>query len=395
MYGAAFAGLPRDVWLLFMALLVNRAGTMVLPFLTLYLTGQRGMSVVEAGQILGLYGIGAVIGSYAGGWLSDRIGATLTMRIALLINGVGFLFFLLLSTPLEIAIGIFFLAIVAEGFRPALMTATAERTPAVMQIRAFALIRLAANIGMAIGPAAGGFLALYSYNWLFIGDGVTCLAATVILFVALGKSPAIGDASTAAGSQGARSPWLDPPFLALLLLTFVFATVMFQIFTTLPLYLRQVHGLRENVIGLLLGFNALLIVVFEMVLVHWVERFARMLIIGIGALLTCVGMGLMPLGDSLPYLAFTIAIWTVGEMLAFPFITAVAAARPGPAQRGRYMGAYNVAFALAFIAAPIAGTWIYHRYSPHAVWYAVLGLGLPLLGWALLLSSPFNQREPA
>lgn len=363
---------------------------MVLPFLSLYLTTQREMSVVEAGRMLGLYGIGSVIGAYAGGLLSDKIGATTTMRITLLANAVGFLCFLVLSTPAQIAVGIFLLSLVAEGFRPAVMTATAERTPAVMQTRAFALLRLAANLGMGIGPAVGGVLALYSYHWLFIGDAATCLVAAVLLFTALGKSPAIGDAATASGSQGARSPWLDPPFLSLLVLVFLFATVLFQVFTTLPLYLRQVHGHRENVIGLLLGFNALLIVVFEMVLIHWAERFARMLMIGIGALLMCLGMGLMPLGASLPFLAFTIAVWTVGEMLALPFFNAVVAGRPGPAQRGRYLGAYNMAYSLAFIAAPLAGTFIYQRYSPDAVWYAALALGLPLFCWAFLLSDQFN-----
>jgi len=387
--------LPRDVWLLFFTLLVNRAGTMVLPFLTLFLTGRRGLSVVEAGRLLGLYGIGAVVGSYVGGWLSDRIGATTTMRIMLLASGAGYLVFLLLSTPLEIAVGLFLLSIVVEGFRPAMMTATAERTPTVMQIRAFALIRLAANLGMAIGPALGGILALYSYSWLFVVDSVTCLVAAALLFLALGKSRAIGDAASGSGSQGTRSPWTDPPFLALLLLAFCFATVLFQVFGTLPLYLRKVHGYREDVIGMLLGFNALLIVAFEMVLIHWAQRFARMRMIGIGALLLCLGMGMMPLDDSLPYLWLTIAVWTVGEMLAFPFINAVAAARPGAAQRGRYLGAYNMAFALAFIAAPIAGTWVYERFGPDAVWYAVIGLAAPMAGGALLLSRAFDTREPA
>jgi MFS family permease len=387
--------LPRDVWLLFWVLLVNRAGTMVLPFLSLYLTTQRDMSVIEVGRMLGVYGVGSVIGSYAGGWLSDKIGATNTMKITLLANGVAFLAFLVLTTPQQILAGVFCLSLVAEGFRPAVMTATSERTPAALQARAFALLRLAANLGMGIGPAVGGFFALYNYNWLFIADAVTCLVASVVLFTALGKSTSIGEAASGTGSQGKRSPWRDPPFLALLLLVFLFATVLFQIFTTLPLYLRQVHNYRENVIGMLLGFNALLIVVFEMVLIHWTERYARMTMIGIGSLLMCLGMGLMPLQASIPYLGLTIAIWTLGEMLALPYFNAVAAARPGVAQRGRYLGAYNMAYSLAFIAAPVAGTWIYQRYSPDLLWYAVMAMGLPLLLWALFLSKYFEAKETA
>ena len=73
LYRDAFAGLGRDVWLICVVLLVNRAGTMVLPFITLYLTEQRDLTVAMAGRMLSLYGLGAVAGAYIGGWLCDRV----------------------------------------------------------------------------------------------------------------------------------------------------------------------------------------------------------------------------------------------------------------------------------------------------------------------------------
>jgi predicted MFS family arabinose efflux permease len=205
------------------------------------------------------------------------------------------------------------------------------------------------------------------------------------------------DESVEAGSDrhGARSPWRDGPFLGLWLLVTVLALTFFQIFSTLPVYLREIYGFREDTIGILLGFNAAIIVVFEMVLVHWAERLDRMLVVGFGALLICLGFGLMPLGSTAAFVALTIVIWTVGEMLALPMLNAVVAERADPANRGRYMGLYTMAYSVAFIIAPVAGTWIYDRFGPTALWTVVGGLGVPLLAGSVALRGPLRKSRAA
>lgn len=392
LYRDAFRGLPRDVWLLSFVALVNRSGSMVLPFISLYLTQDRGLTISGAGRVLALYGLGAIAGSYIGGWLSDRIGATRAQAASLLASGAGFLGFLLLDSAVEVAVGAFVLSVLVESFRPAVMTDMARRAPAELQPRAFALLRLAVNLGLAVGPAAAGFLALVGYRWLFIFDALTCWLAAVLLRTILGFTPPAPHGGRAAGSATkARSPWRDGPFLLLMLFMVCLASVFFQIFSTLPLYFRQVYGFREDAIGLLLALNAVLIVAFEMVLIHRLERLARLPWIGLGAFLVCTGLALMPHGSSVPWVAFTIAVWTLGEMLALPLVNAVVADRAGGARHGRYMGLYTMSFSIAFGFGPVCGTWIYEHFGPDTLWHGIGVLGVVLGLGAVALIRAFRS----
>ena len=126
---------------------------------------------------------------------------------------------------------------------------------------------------------------------------------------------------------------------------------------------------------------------------HWAERRDRMTIVGIGALLVCLGFGLMPLGATAAFAALTIVVWTVGEMLALPLLNAVVADRAGTSNRGRYMGLYNMAYSVAFIIAPAAGTSVYHHFGPSVLWVGVGALGVPLLAGSLVLRRALRNPE--
>ena len=393
LYRAAFSGLPRDLWLLAFIALVNRSGSMVLPFLGLYLTREQGLGVAAAGRLLALYGVGAVVGAWLGGWLSDRIGALQTQRLSLAASGAGFLLFPALRSPGAIAVGVLVLSVIAESFRPANMAEFSHRAPAGRQGRAFALLRLAANLGVSVGPAVGGILAVRSYVWLFVGDALTCWIAAAMLLLLVRPLPA--DMPAAGGPLPApdRGPWRDGPFLALMGLVMLIAVVFFQVMSTLPLDLNGRLGFREDVIGGLLALNAGLIVIFEMVLIHWSERHERMHVVAGGVLLLCLGFGLIPLGISVGYVMLTIVVWTVGEMFALPMITAVVADRAGRGMRGRYMGFYTMAFGLAFLLGPFCGTAIYARFGARALWFGIGGMGPALAIGALLLRRPLARRS--
>lgn len=391
-YRSAYTGLPRDLWVLSAILVVNRAGSMVLPFLSLYFTQVCEMPVAQAGRLLSVYGLGAIGGSYLGGWLSDSIGATRTQQVSLIGSGFGYLWISTLKTFWSIGLAMFVLSIFVEAFRPAVMADVAERAPEGLQVRAFALLRLAANLGVGIGPAVGGYLALYSYKWLFVADAGTCWIACVLLVLML--KPVAGQRHTTAGVASPVSPWRDLPFLMLMSLVVVLASAFFQIWSTLPIYYREHYAFREDTIGLLLALNPLLIVIVEMVLTQWAERRRRLPLIGLGAFLVCVGLAAMPLGRSLPFVALTITLWTFGEMLSLPLINAVVADRAAPGTRGRYMGIYTMAFSLAFVFAPALGTYVYQGFGPDKLWYAIGALGVVLWLWALVLRRPLRAKSP-
>jgi predicted MFS family arabinose efflux permease len=379
-YRVAYADLPRDVWLLASAALVNRSGTMVLPFLALYLTRELHFSTVTAGQILSLYGLGSMAGSLLGGWLTDRVGAIRVQIASLLAAGVGFLALSQLRTASTIGIAVLLTAAVGDAFRPALFAAIAVKTPAALLSRAFALVRMASNLGMAVGPALGGFLATRRYLWLFVGDAGTCWAAAVVLAAALlARERAVRLQETA--RTGPRpSPWHDGPFLLFLGLMALLGTVFFQLFTTFPLYLRSAYGLHEGTIGFLLALNAIAIVTVEMLLLKLVERYAPLRVAAVGTLLVCGGFAVLPLGRGLAFAILSTAVWTLGEMLAMPLSSAHVGRHAPAASRGSYMGAYTLAFSLAAVVAPTLGTLVYARFGPAVLWMGVGAAGLVLFG---------------
>ena len=222
-YREAFSGLPREIWLLCLITLVNRAGTMVLPFFALFLISDRGMGVAAAGQLMALYGVGSIAGSFLGGWLSDRVGSIRAQQFSLVSAGVGYLVILQVESIEALSLVILLSSVAAEGFRPAVMTSIAHRAPRGLQARSFALLRLAINLGMAIGPALGGMLALHSYSLLFIVDAATAWLAALLLAWMVrsrGRSPAEQEPKP---PPGARSPWRDGPFLLLTLLVIAMA----------------------------------------------------------------------------------------------------------------------------------------------------------------------------
>ena len=174
-YQAAYSGIPRKIWLLCLVVFVNRSGHMVLFFMVLYLTRDLNFTVSLAGELISIYGVGALIGAYLGGRLSDTIGSLRIQKFSLILNGTGYILLDFFFSPLMIGILLFFNAVVGEAFRPASTTALAAMAPPVLRSRIFALNRLAVNLGIAIGPTVGGILALYDYSYLFWVDGLTCL----------------------------------------------------------------------------------------------------------------------------------------------------------------------------------------------------------------------------
>jgi predicted MFS family arabinose efflux permease len=371
-YRDAFTGLSRRVWLLSLATLINRSGTMVLPFLVLYLTKERGFTTTQAGQTLALYGLGGMAAAYFGGWLCDHVDPHRIMKWSLTSTGAALLALGHLRGRPAISAMVVVLSLVGETFRPANLAALTAASDPGERARSFALMRLAVNLGMTLGPTLGGFLALYDYGWLFVGDGATCLLAAGLLqlvFPSGGALRAVPRAERAHPVAPVRSPWRDLPAVSAFGLLLLLNLVTFQIVSTFPLSLRDLYGFSEERIGLVLAVNTILIVLFEMVLVHSLARRDPLKVSGFGAFLFCLGLSLLPLGSSFGYAVFTVAIWTSGEMITFPIVSSAIADRAPEASRGRYMGLLNLSFATAFVVAPLVGTWVYQNLGARTLWF--------------------------
>ena len=384
-YQASYSGLPKAVWMLSFVIFVNRSGSIVLFFMTLYMTRKLNLSISMAGQIVSLYGIGALIGSYLGGWLSDKISARRVQLLSLITSGIGFIIISFITSTVFIAGMMLLLGMLSESFRPANATAIAEVCPPLLRARGFALNRLAVNLGITFGPAIGGFLATVDYKLIFWVDGVTCLSAAFLLWIFYHKIVPYKTADGHLDKEQTQSPYKDKIYMSVLILLFFAGIIFVQIFNTWPLYLREYYNLIEYRIGLLLTINATIIVLFEMPIIHRLERKNHLKIISIGSLLLSIGFVLLPLGNSFIFAAFTVVIWTIGEILLFPLIIGFIANRAGEKNRGQYMGLLTFSFSLAFVVGPLVGTSIYDSFGASILWLSLGVLGVfSFIGYQIL-----------
>ncbi|MGI8637233.1 MAG: MFS transporter, partial [Segetibacter sp.] len=180
LYKAAYLGLSRQTWFLSLVILINRSGTMVVPFMTMYATQKLHFSIVDAGIIMALFGAGSIVGAFIGGKLTDTIGFYKIQVSALLGGGVMFIVLGYLHSYFMLCCGTFVLGLINESFRPAHSTAIAYYSKRENRTRSYSLNRLAINLGWAFGGALGGFLASYNYHLLFWVDGLTNISAAVI-----------------------------------------------------------------------------------------------------------------------------------------------------------------------------------------------------------------------
>jgi MFS family permease len=389
---STYTGIPKNAWMLSVVMLINRVGMVVIFYLTLYLTNVHFYTVRDAGILVSIYGLGSLIGSYVGGWLCDYWGTSRVQFLSLAFSGLGYLVIPLMNGYWELALSLFILAIFAEAIRPANITAIAEVCPPEIRPRGYALNRLAVNVGVAIGPAVGGYVARINYHYLFYMDGITSLAAAVLFYIIFFKKP-IGKQQIKSEEKGPQpGPLKDPPFVFFLFLLLIIGLFFLQIFNTWPLYLKDHYNLLEDRMGLLLAINALFLVLFEMPIVHRIERKPPLNIIAIGVLFLFFGFAILPLGTLFTFAIFSTLIWTTGEMLIFPLSSTFIANRATEQNRGKYMGLFTFTFSLAFVIGPLAGAWVYDEISPEALWYG-MGVAGIFVSIGIKMLARFTKHE--
>ncbi|WP_121354389.1 MDR family MFS transporter [Flavisolibacter nicotianae] len=357
LYKNAYTGIPRPAWWLALVMFVNRSGTMVIPFLTVYLT-HEGYSLREAGYVMGAFGLGSIVGGYLGGRLTDRFGSFYIQFFSLFINGIFFIVLGQMHSLWQYALCIFLLSSLGEAFRPANAAAIAAYSNDSNRIRCYSLNRLAINLGWSIGPAVGGVLASISYSYLFWADGLTCMAASFLLFAGLSpsKQPKPEKAKSRK-NESTTTAYKDKPFLQGMFYLFLVGLVFFQLFSVLPAYYKTELNLNEATIGWILAMNGLLIAAIEMVLVYKLEnRRSSLLYIMTGSLLMGAAFLALGAGKTTTIAVASMIIVTFGEMFLFPFLNNFWVKRSTESNRGQYAALYTMSFAAATVLAPTLAT---------------------------------------
>jgi predicted MFS family arabinose efflux permease len=387
------SGLPRGVWVLVAATLVNRTGTMFLPFLVLYLTRARGYTPGEAGATLALFGAGALLAGPLAGRLSDRFRPVRVMQISLTASGALLLVFPLVRSAFVISAFVLLVAFVTEAFRPASLSVVSHLVAPERRKAAFALQRLAINLGMSVGPAAGGFLAEVSWPSLFVVDGVTSLLAALTLAFFFPREASVSSGSGAPRPLPASPASVDARFLFFLAAVIPVGIVFFQHESSMALYFVRDLAFAASTYGLLHTVNTLLIVLFEVPLnlatSHWPHRRGLVL----GSILVGAGFGALAFARSLPGVILTIVVWSFGEMVLLPGLAAYVAEVAPDERRGAWLGLYTMSFNVALFFGPAFGTLLLEHFGGRVLWGTMFALGL--LSALLFARVDERHRGPA
>lgn len=374
-----FRGFTREVWILTLITFINRAGTMVLPFLSKYLKEDLGFTLSQVGWVMVCFGAGSMIGSWLGGKLSDKIGFYRIMVFSLFTTGLLFLSIQFVTSFYGLCAAMFGIMLIADMFRPAMFVSLSAYAKPENRTRALTLVRLAVNLGFAAGPAMGGLIILgIGYKGLFWADGLSCITAILIFTLLVKEKKKPKAPETLIEDAENRSAFKDIPFLLFLFCSFATALIFFQLFTTLPLYHKDVYKLTEFHTGLLMSLNGLMVFALEMPLVSYLERnnVPKIKIILWGSVCMTLSFAILLVNVWIGILLLSVLFLTFGEMFCFPFSNSFAMSRAPRGHEGRYMALYTMTFSGAHIASSKLGMEIIDWKGYNYNWQVMAAIGL-------------------
>lgn len=396
-YLTNFKGFSKEIWILTFITFLNRAGTMVIPFLSKYMKENLSFSYTQIGWIMFFFGTGSIIGSWLSGKLSDKIGFYKVMVFSLFTSGLVFIALQYLTSFESLCIGILILTSIADMYRPAMLLALDTYGNKETRTRALTLTRIAINMGFLIGPLLGGLIIMnVGYRGLFWVDGLTCILAILIFSIMVKEQKLPFKLKKIKSDVNSNKViFSDKPFLLHLLITMITGILFFQMFTTLPLYHKVQFNFTEFHTGLLLSLSGLIIILFELPIVRFVEEnnIDRIRVISIGILSMSVSFLVMLISSWSGILVFTVCFMSIGVMLTFPFANSFAMSRVHMNLKGRYIAVFTMSYSFAHILSAKISMGIIEIYSYQANWYFMGLLGSTALVLCYWLSIMLKEEK--
>jgi MFS family permease len=392
------AAFPSGFWWLWSSTLVNRLGTFVLPFLTLYLTLTRGCSPATAGLVVACFGLGSTAGSLLGGYLTDRVGRRATL-IGTQLASAGITAALGVVTPIPvIAVLTLLLGVTTAAWRPATSAMITDLVQPQDRHRAFMVNFWATNLGFGLSTILAGFVVGLGYIWLFAGDAATTMACAIITVIKLKETrpagPTYGEARTRSPRAGIRQILKDTRFLWLIVFAFMVWLLYFQGSTTLPVAMSR-HGLSPRDFGFVISVNGFLIVLLQIPVSRLTANWRKGRLLATSALLFGCGFGLVAFaGSTAVVYAVSVGVWTLGEMIYTPSASAVVADLAPDHLRGRYQGLFELSFAAASFIGPIGGGLLLAHTGGAVLWgcCAAVGAAACVGFWFVLSGTGTSSR---
>jgi len=363
--GRWFGGLPRLFWVLWAGILINRLGTLVEPFLGVYLVAVRGFPATAAGAVLAIYALGSMASQILGGALADRLGRRAALTAGMLANGAALIALGYVTAAPAVTAMTFAAGATIDMYRSAAQALVADLIPAAGRARAYGLISWAANLGFSAAMLAGGMLAQAGFRWLFWADALTCAAFAALAWRALPAAPARA-AAPATQPRGFAGVLRDRVIAAFMLVVLGQTAVYQQGFTTLPIAMHAA-GLPPRDYGLVMALNGVVIVTVQPLASTRLGRRDQGLVIAAGTVLLGAGFTVTCLASSALGYAGAACIWTLGEIATAAAGGAVAADLAPAHLRGRYLGLHGAVCSLGALLAPLGGTQLLRAGAP-ALW---------------------------
>jgi MFS family permease len=392
-FRAATSGYPRQFWILFWGSLINSmGGSMVWPFLTVYMRQHLDVPLTSIMLLFTLNSLTGLIAASIAGPAVDRFGRKIAMALSLAGSCAVYLAMIDANTLAAWAVVMASLGVIWPLYRVGADAMVADMIEPARRAGAYALLRMVSNLGIAVGPMIGGFLSGVSYTYAFLGGAAANFTFFLLVLLAVRETlPQRRADPQATPADGGYAPVLrDLPFLAFCGI-YVVATMPSSIMMTLlAVYAKENFGVPESQYGFVMATNALMVVFFQYIVTRRAEGYAPLRVLTLGALLYAFGVGSVALGRGFPAFVLSMAIMTSGELLLVPTATALAANLAPAEMRGRYMGLFGITWSIGFGIAPVIGGLLSDRVAPAATWYGGLALGLTAMAGFLALARRLN-----
>lgn len=405
-----FREFPGTFWVLMGASFIDRlGGTMVFPFFALYVTQKFGVGMTQAGILFGIFSIAGLVGSIIGGGLTDKFGRRGLVLFGLIVSALSSV-----SMGLANDLNLFyalaaFVGLLSDVSGPAYQAMMADILVEEKRAEGFGILRVVMNMAWILGPAIGGLLAARSYLLLFILDAISSLITAAIVYRLVPETkPASAEgteeSSVLATMQGYLQVVRDRVYGAFILISIVVGAVYLQMYSTLSVYLRDVHGIPAQGFGTLISINAGTVVIFQFWITRRIKRFPPMAMMATGTAFYLVGFAAYGFVSGFALFLIAMILITIGEMISVPLSQALAAHFAPEDMRGRYMAIFGLSWAIPSTFGPAAAGVIMDNYDPNWIWYAcgilaaigVLGyLGLHLKLGGRFTAEDVHRAQPA
>jgi MFS family permease len=376
-----FVEYPPQFWLMASGLLISSAGSsMIWPFLMIYVSEKLSLSLSTVSFLITINAGTGLLTSFIAGSIADRLGRKPVMVFSLVVSGFSYLLMSQVHTYLGFAILMFVMGASNPLYQVGADAMVADMIPSEKRTSAFAIIRMVNNAGIAIGPAAGGFLASHSYTYAFIGAASGMLIYSLLLFFrareTLSRAYHPEKKPVREGLGGYERVFRDRPYIVFALLVGIGLITPSMLWTLLAVYTKQNFNLPENLYGWLPTTNALMCVFVQLFVTRISRRFPPLRVAAIGMLTYALGVGSVALMKNFWGFWASMVLMSFGELILIPTVSKYIADLAPVDMRGRYMSFYWFAWGIARATAPLIGGFLNDNIAPRAIWIGGLLIGL-------------------